>query len=431
MRQISSAPAPAIPRSAPRIVHRLTTVLWCMVVQLFSAPTLADEPLTLHDAVTLATTQSDPALLGHAERAGALQHRAIGAAQLPDPELQFGFANWPVESFDYDQEPMTQIRAGIRQRFPRGRSLALLGERKATESLVETARGTLTLADNALATKQAWYELYYLRFADETVRQSHEAVSELVDVVQASFATGLQSNQDLLRAELELSLLDDRALDIARQTRQYRADLARYIGKQALRPIATTAPDLPPLSALDDMDDALVRHPTVAIQDELIAARDLDVQIAREQYKPGFAIDAGYGARGGNRADFASVMVSVQVPLFPDKRQNQVLAASEKERAAAQLERDALLLDLRRQALRARADIERLTKRVELYHRVVIERANGVATAALDGYQNQVSDFAELIRARLSALETTLKLRRLEADLGRAYATFDYLMAGA
>ena len=388
----------------------------------------AEEPISLEKAVHIAVTQTDPSVLRYGERVKALEHRSVAAGQLPDPELNLGFANWPVESFDYDQEPMTQIRAGIRQRFPKGKSLSILSERKNAEATAEIARGALRQLEISLATKRAWYELYYLGFAKDVVDESHEAVSELVDVVQASFATGLQNKQDLLRAELELSLLEDRALDIERRIQQQQADLARFIGADATRPIERRLAQLSELTSIDELDAALTRHPSVAIQDALIAGSNLGIDLAKEQYKPGISLDAGYGARGGNRADFASVMVSVQVPLFPDKRQDKVLAASEQEYAAAQHDRDSVLLDLRRQALRARADIERLSKRVNLYKDVVINRAEGAAFAALDGYQNQVSDFAELIRSRLSALDTTLKLRRLEADLGRAHADLDFAM---
>ena len=411
-----------------RLARLRDAIVISTVFSVVSATSVASTPLSLEEAVSVVKTRVDPLLLRHDERVNALEDRAIADSQLPDPELQFGFTNWPVESFDYEQEPMTQIRAGIRQRFPKGKSLSVLGERKKAEAAIETARRALGVADIVLETKRAWYELYYLSFAKEIVQQSRGAVAELVDVVQASFATGLQNNQDLLRAELELSLLDDRALDIEQRIQEQSADLARFVGNEADRPIAKELPVVGSLPTVEGMHAALVRHPSVAIQDALIAVADSDVRFAEEQYKPGFSLDAGYGARGGDRADFASIMLSVQVPLFPEKRQDKVLTASEQERTAAKFERDSVLLELRRRSLRVLASVERLTNRVGLYQDVVINRADGAAIAALDGYQNQVSDFAELIRSRLSALETTLKLRRLEAELGQAHASLDFLM---
>ena len=166
----------------------------------------------------------------------------------------------------------------------------------------------------------------------------------------------------------------------------------------------------------------------MAVQDALIAGRVQDVALANEQYDPGWSLEAGYGARAGGRADFASVMVTVEVPLFTDKRQDQSLAAAEQERAAAMQDRDAVLLALRQQVGRALADAERFAERAALYREIVLDRADGAASAALDGYQSQVADFAEVIRARLAALDTGLKLKRLDADLGKAHAELSYLL---
>ena len=314
---------------------------------------------------------------------------------MPDPEVWFGFANWPVESFDYDQEPMTQIQAGVRQRFPRGDSLSILGARRASDAEVERARRSLRLREITRATHEAWLELYYLSHARDVVDESRVAVSELVDVVQASFATGLQNHQDLLRAELELSLLDDRALEIERQFQRQGADLTRLIGAHdAARDVVRALPRWPTAPAQQMIDNLIVKHPAVAVQDAAISGREQDVALAHEQYDPGWALEAGYGFRGGDRADFASVMVTVEVPIFTDKRQDRALAASEQDRAAAILDRDAVLLMLRQQAQRALADVERFTQRVSLYREIVVDRADGTAAAALDGYQNQVADFA-------------------------------------
>lgn len=405
---------------------RLAAGLLCLMTGLAHADR---EPLTLPEAVTLAFERADPTLVRHDERAAALRHRAVASAQLPDPQVRFGLVNWPAESFDYEREPMTQIQAGIRQQFPRGNSLAIMAERKQAEATTETARRALQTRELARATRRAWLELWYLAHADDIAGQSRDAVSQLVEAVQASFATGLQSNQDLLRAELEQSLIDDRALELKRQAGLRRADLTRLIGSAAaVRPVARELPVWPGTLTAPAIDMRLVNHPAMAVEDAVIAVRGHDVELAHTQYDPGFALEAGYGARGAGRADFVSVILTVDVPLFTAKRQDQVLAASEQERTAAQFDRDAVLLSLSQQLVRAHADAERLNERIALYGRVVVKRAEEAAAAALDGYQNQVSDFAELIRARLTALDTGLKLRRLETDHGLAQAELIYLL---
>ena len=110
------------------------------------------------------------------------------------------------------------------------------------------ASAELAELEIAREVRRVWFELFYWFQAREIVASSSAAVGELVGVVEASFATGLQSNQELLRAELELALLDDRALDVRRRIGEARADLARYIGViDAARALPTSMPSLPEL----------------------------------------------------------------------------------------------------------------------------------------------------------------------------------------
>jgi len=388
----------------------------------------ADDGLTLDGAVAIALGVNDPTVARFTERAGALEDRAISDSQLPDPQLRVGLANFPVDTFDFEQEAMTQVQVGVRQSFPRGRTLSKTRERREAEAAGQRASASLQELQIALDTRATWLELYYWLGARQTVRESRKAVNELVQVIQTSFSTGLRSNQDLLRAELELSLLDDRAVEVERQIEALIADLSRLIGPEhARRPLAESFQALPPPPDLQTIEDGLVRHPAADVEDALVAMRDRDVDIAKQQYKPGWSLDTGYGLRGGDRADFASVMVVLDIPLFTAKRQDRRLAAARKERAAAKLDRMATLLDLKKVLDRTYADWLRLNERIELFNRVVLDRAGANADAALDGYQNQVTDFAELIRSRLAELDTELQLRRLRVDHAKAQSRLLFL----
>ena len=388
----------------------------------------AQETLRLDEAVAIALGANDPTVARFEERASALEDRAVSDSQLPDPQLRVGLANFPVDTFDFEQEPMTQVQVGVRQSFPRGRTLSITRGRREAEATGERAAGRLQELQIALDTRSTWLELYYWLGARETVAESRAAVSELVEVIETSFATGVQSNQDLLRAELELSLLDDRAVEVERRIEALRAGLARLVGQpSAFRDLPAAFPALPAPPARQMIQDALVDHPTVEIEDARIDVSDRDVDIARQDYKPGWSLDVGYGGRGGNRADFASAMIVLDIPLFTGDRQDRRVSAARKNRAAARLDRSARLLELKRVLDRTHADWMRLSERVDLFERVVLDRATANADAALDGYQNRVTDFAELIRSRLAALDTELQLRRLKVDRAKAQSQLLFL----
>ncbi len=388
----------------------------------------AAEPIDLDEAVEIALGANDPTVTRFSERAEALDERAISDSQLPDPQLRIGLANFPVDTFDFEQEAMTQVQVGVRQSFPRGKTRSKTREKRYAEAEGERAAGRLQELQIALDTRSIWLELYYWYGARETVATSREAVAELVEVIEASFATGAQSNQDLLRAELELSLLDDRALEVERQIEALTADLARLIGEgPASRNLPSAFPTLPELALRQAMEDALATHPSVTIENARIDVTSRDIDIARQEYKPGFSLDLGYGGRGGNRADFASAMIVFDVPLFTNDRQDRRVSAARKSRSAARMDRAAKLLELKKMLDRTHASWTRLGERVELFERVVVNRASANADAALDGYQNQVADFAELIRSRLAALDTELKLRRLRVDRAQAQSQLLFL----
>ena len=141
------------------------------------------------------------------------------------------------------------------------------------------------------------------------------------------------SNQDLLRADLELDLLDDRAIEIMRRADLLRANLARFLGDAAARRLPATAlPNLGPIPAKEIIAESLLDHPEILIEDKRISARNSEINIANEQYKPSWGLEARYGLRSADRSDFASLSVVVELPLFTAKSQDKRLAAAKHEK---------------------------------------------------------------------------------------------------
>ena len=85
----------------------------------------------------------------------------------------------------------------------------------------------------------------------------------------------------------------------------------------------------------------------------------MSVQIAREQYRPGWSAGLEYRKRfgdnpgGDDRADMMAAMLTVDLPLFPKQRQDRRLSASIQQAASIQLTRDDKLRELLEQLSRA------------------------------------------------------------------------------
>nr|MDA3934123.1 TolC family protein [Gammaproteobacteria bacterium] len=193
-----------------------------------------EDRLTLATAVQLALRMDDPALQRLELRAQALEEAAVADAQLPDPMITGQIANVPTDSFRFDRDGMTQaVRVGLRQEFPAGKTLAIKGQRRRDEAAVQRSNRSLELERIRLETRQLWFSLFYHDQAVHIIQRSRKAVAEQIDSLAARFATGRMHAQDLLRTELELSLLDDQITEHQRQADVRRAGLARWIGTAA------------------------------------------------------------------------------------------------------------------------------------------------------------------------------------------------------
>jgi len=390
-------------------------------------PRNAEEPaLTLARAVRLATESNDPTLARHDARARALEQQAVSESQLPDPMVTGQLANLPVDSFALDEQAMTQLKFGVRQQFPPGRTLAMRGDLQRRMAEAERARRNRAERDILLAVRTTWFDAAWHERSAVIIDDSRASVGEQIESLSASFATGRMTAQDLLRAELELSLLDDQLAEHRRLADRARAGLARYIGRAAFRPLADEWPVPERLPERSLLRQRLVDHPAVAAEDAEIAAADSKVAIAEQAYKPAFALEGGYGVRT-EFTDFASIGVTLSIPLFTGNRQDRRRSAAIERRSAERFDRDAVLRALDRQLDEAWTDWTHYQRRLALYREALQVRARETAEASITTYANRQTDFAELIRSRLAELNIALKRAELEAAAGKAWARIVYL----
>lgn len=412
--------------SAP---HWLCYATLIAVAVMLGQPSQAQQrvPLTLAEAEDLALDQ-EPGQASFLARANALDERAVAAGQLPDPKLRMGLANFPLESGGFTTEGMTQAQLGIRQSFPPGKTRSI--STRQFQSLADEmdqnadARGR----DVLTSVRNAWLETYYWQRAQTIVNDSRPFFSDLANITRSLYAVGSKDQQDVLRAELELSRLDDRLIDINKQHARARAALAEWVGAESTRPIAEKLPSWEQVPALEALRVELVSHPAIEAADARIDARIAGIDLAKERYKAGWALDLGYGYRDGTlptgdpRSDFVSLSVTIDLPFFRKNRQDRTLAAALSERRAAVESKDELLRRLNSQLEAEYARWRDLSRQVDLYERLILMQAEEQANAALAAYQSEAGDFADVMRGFIDDLNTRLDHVRLQIERAQSYA---------
>lgn len=389
--------------------------------------------LTLQLAEKLAI-RDDPSIESFRATSRSYSEASVADDTLPDPRLVLGAVNVPVDSFDLEQEAMTQLKVGIVQSFPRGDTLAL--KQQQSQSL---SRSALARADDAkLKTisdvRETYLNLYYEIAAHDIINETRILFSELAKITESSYAAGRANQQDVLLADLELSRLDDRATKIRSQEETDRTKLAQWIGDIAWTMISTEFPVLPDLPESVDLNRVIPQHPLIRAESAAVEASMKMTEIARQEYKPGWSASLDYGYRSGNnpdgseRSDLASALVSLDIPLFTGNRQDKTVAANEEKISSARYAKDDKLRTLKQLYEQNRHLWLRLSERKRLYETRLLTSAKNNSRAALNAYQSGISEFNTLMRAQITELDVRLENLRIQVDRAIAQSKILYVI---
>jgi len=386
-------------------------------------------PLSLEEAIKLATTMDDPSVAQFTARRTANTEAATAAGALPDPSASISARNLPTDNFALDREPMTQLHLAVRQSFPRGDTRALKTQERqfmADENgafAVERARAIVRDVTTA------WHKARYSYVAQSELKGLAALLAELRDAQEGNFAAaGKAALQKIYRTELEAALVEDRVASIDQTRDQAVEMLARYIGRAAAIRAPGDTPALPAAAtAAARLDGALDAHPLLQAATARESVAGTKVALAREAYKPAWGVELGYGARAGGRADFASAMVTFDLPIWTSKRQDPALRAAKAEKQSQSLSKEALRLNLEREARILIADIRHLEGRIDRFKGTILPQADSVVTATRNAYGAGDVDFSELIRAEIALVDSRLRLAMLYRDLGIAHAGLTFL----
>ena len=415
-----------------RITFSQAPTLFVALAAVVISSNIAASALSL-EAVEELALASDPGVQSLESNRLALEEMSVAADQLPDPLLKMGLVSLPTDTFNLGQEAMTQVQLGVVQKFPRGKSRALRSEQIGIKSqgLNEMARDQRLRI--LLSVREQFLEVAKQKHLASINAEAITAFSDVADITQDYYATGRVHQQDVLQAVVELAKVEDRATRIAQDEEQARARLAMWIGDSAWRDLEDAWPQFDYLSSPEAIKDSLQEHPRVqALQKDVFAA-ETGVELARQKYKPEFALDLTYGGRAGtnpdgsSRTDLLTLMVVMDVPLFHKNRQDRIVAAQIAESSAAMFSRDDILRRMGSEVDFHVATHQRQQERIELFENRLLPEAAFSSEASFGAYQSSIEDLTTLLRTRITEFDLQLEHARLQAEALKTQARLLYL----
>jgi len=353
---------------------------------------------------------------------------------LPDPRLTLGFYLNEVETRVGPQ----QARMGISQTFP------WVGKLRDREDAA--AKGALA----------AWYQyqdaqlrvservliaLYNLAFLDSTIKITQENYDLLIsfeEVVRARYRVGAGSHPELIRVQVELGQLDDRVEGLRVLRPSYVASLNAVLNRDPEIHIDTIT-DLPGWVASGDAKEvsemAQEFSPVLQSVNSRIEQARIETEVARKDGYPNITVGVDYvltdQARNPSTPESGDdpLMLSfgMNLPIWREKYDAGV-RASIARRLSISREFEAKENTLASQVYQSWFEHTDADRRVRLYERSLIPKAQESLSASLAGFRTGDSEFLDLLDTERTLLEFSIAGERARAERGKALATLNRLV---
>jgi outer membrane protein, heavy metal efflux system len=379
------------------------------VVALLLAPIAAQaqQRLTLADAMAAALA-SHPDIAAAEQRYEAARLRPVQEGSLPDPMISAGYnaSGNPLPGAGLGTEPTANIGVMVSQEIPypgKRTARAAIASREADAEFELIAAARLSVTSRV---KQAYYAVAYAQSVSAVLERNRELLSTLVKVSEQRYAVGQAAQQDVIKAQTQLTVLELQLQRVRQARRASEAALNAVLARPAGSAVGTVE-DLA-FSPFGERLDVLVERananaPMLRRDRVMIDRSRLAVAAARLDFKPDFAVSAGYGY-AGSMPSMYEVRIDITIPL---QRRRRAAAVSEQTRLAAAAEHTLASSRLTLQG-RVQEDFEAASTAVQLataYRDTVLPQARLALESSIVSYQTGRVDFLSVLTNFAMVLE--------------------------
>ena len=356
------------------------------------------------------------------------------ASSLPDPVLSFISNNIenPIPATTLGKFDMSLAGFSFMQEIPFPGKLNLQGKMAEKEADSEWNAYQATRLQIVSQLKQAFYRWYFVHKALDVLKRNTDLLSQFSKIAAARYEVGQGIQQDVLRAQTELSLLERRRLELEQERDALVARMNTLLNKPPDSPLGVPADySKSELSvSLSELYQAVETHsPRLGQNQAKVEQNTFALNLARKDYYPDFAVEAGWASRG-RLANMWMTRVNVRLPLYFWRKQRYAVRESAQAVEQARHEYDAakqsLLFHVKDDYLAAKTSEQLL----DLYSKTLMPQATLTLESAMTSYQAGKLDFLSLVTNFQSVLGYEMEyyeqfarfheaLARLEETTGR------------
>ena len=358
--------------------------------------------------------------------------RIAPAGAPPDPTLSVGYMGGLLRPpfFPSASSPDSFRQFGLSQEVPFPGKLRLKSRVAATEADGERWDYENTRRRLIADLKAAYVEYQYLSRSLDILQRNKERLEQFRQIAEARFSVGQGIQQDVLKAQVEISLILERQALFEQQRNTLRAEINGLLFRPVDTPLADTLGfEVTPLTTTVEDLRALLRqnYPALKRDERAIDRGQQALSLARREVLPDFAINVTSQKFVGDMPWMYGVDFMVKLPIFWQRKQRPMIAE-----AAAALESSRQMRDATVSMASAQVTEEYLagatSKRLaDLYSDSVLPQARLSLESSLASYQVGRVDFLNVLTSFVTILSYEISYEEQNARYLQALARLEPL----
>jgi cobalt-zinc-cadmium efflux system outer membrane protein len=360
----------------------------------------------------------------------AKRARIPQARAWPDPTVSVSYGGNVLPPFTLmNGDPSSARQFMVEQEIPYPGKTRLRGGIAAREADAEALNYEAVLRRIEAEVKQAYFDLYFTDQSLSTLGRDRELLQRFAKVAEIRYSVGKAAQQDVLRAQVELSRLTERetVLEQTRQTLAAQLNSLRDLPVDApIGSLAGTQQSVLLLSFDELMAAAQANFPVLKRQRALVEGTRLTVELARKETRPNFSLGYTYMQRAG-LPDMYGITFSTSLPIFHRSKQDQAVAeAAANLESARRTEANELTL-LRYRVKQEYLQAQAADQLLKLYAQGIVPQSTLTLESSLSSYETGATDFLTVLSNFTTVLDYELGYQQQLATHEKTLARLEEL----
>jgi len=434
MRPQSEVRASSGARLETKGVMQAVKHLWVVILVVGGLGNAAQEPRLSLRELTNEAIRNNPEIVAAQKNYEAARQRPTQESSLPDPTVSFGYSSVgnPLPGAGLGSQVLSNIGLMYSQELPYPGKLKLRGEIASKEAEVKFQQYQAVQLGVISRLKQAFYRLQYAYDASDLLIRNRDLLSKLVSVTEARYSVGKAAQQDVFKAQIQVSIVETRLVKLEHDHHSSEAEISSILNRRPGTPVARPEDAKPKelAATLDELYAAAAQNSPMLRRDQkMIERSELAVNSARKEYYPDMTLSGGYFNQG-SMSPMYQFQAGFKVPMYFWRKQragvNEQVSMVSETRKAYEATDQSLHYRIKDDFTLAHAS----WKLMKLYTETIVPQGNLALESSLSTYETGAVDFLSVLTNFTTvldyemnyydeALNYALALSRLEEMTGQ------------